>query len=127
MGNAGEHARFDQGGTGVPHRLPKQTDGGTSQWLRPSEIRMAIAAAAAKLISAVRKAPRSWRPLSTTNKAASPMADAIIIAKGHGVRRSKIKTGITAKTSSAFFDIFIFSSPFVVRLFVSKHRLTTAP
>jgi len=68
---------------------------------------MAIAAAAVKLTSAVNNAPRSWRPLDTTNNAASPMPEAIIIAKGHGVRRSKIKTGNTAKTSSAFFIICI--------------------
>jgi hypothetical protein len=84
---------------------------------------MAIAAAAAKLTTAISNAPRSSRPLNTANKEASPMAEAIIIAKGHGVRTSKIKTGITGKTSSAFFIMCIFNSPCVVLLFGTKHHL----
>src|SRR5207249_2703151 len=57
------------------------------------------------------KAPLRLRPLYTTNHATSPMAEAIIIAVGHGVRRSRMQTAITAKIPSAFFIVFIFSSP----------------
>src|SRR5690349_15637067 len=52
------------------------------QRLRLSEITMAIAAATVKLTTAVNKAPRSWPSLNNTNKAASPVAEAIIIAMG---------------------------------------------